>query len=184
MKLLFDTLASLFGLLLTSPIILIAAIIVRCTSEGGAFFAQERIGKDGQTFTCYKLRTMAAGTKQAGTHDIAASSVTSVGRILRCSKLDELPQLWNVLVGEMSLVGPRPCLPMQKELIEERTKRGVLKILPGITGLSQVMGIDMSEPVKLAEKDAEYIQTRSFMFDIKILLWTVIGKGNGDRVSG
>jgi lipopolysaccharide/colanic/teichoic acid biosynthesis glycosyltransferase len=92
---------------------------------------------------------MAAGTKQAGTHEVSASSVTKIGRFLRATKLDEIPQLWNVVRGEMAFVGPRPCLPSQTELVQEREIRGVYGIIPGITGLGQVRGIDMSEPVRL-----------------------------------
>lgn len=125
---------------------------------------------------------MALGTRVAGTHEVSAASVTSVGKFLRSSKLDELPQLWNVLRGEMSLVGPRPCLPVQEELIEERRKRGVLEVLPGITGLAQVEGIDMSDPQKLASRDADYTNSRSFGLDLKIIARTLFGGGSGDRV--
>jgi O-antigen biosynthesis protein WbqP len=113
---------------------------------------------------------------------VSASSVTKIGRFLRATKLDEIPQLWNVVRGEMAFVGPRPCLPSQTELVQEREIRGVYGIIPGITGLGQVRGIDMSEPLRLAEIDAEYLQTRSLALDLRLAWQTVRGGGSGDRV--
>jgi O-antigen biosynthesis protein WbqP len=107
------------------------------------------------------------------THEAPAGSVTAVGRLLRATKIDELPQLWNVVIGEMSLVGPRPCLPTQAELIERRSQLGVLAALPGITGLAQVKGIDMSDPKLCAEADAAYVRAASIGLDLRILLWTL-----------
>lgn len=182
-KRIFDIGLAGIGLLLTFPFVLIACLAIRLSSPGRAIFAQTRVGRNRKPFTCYKLRTMEKGTRIAGTHEVSAASVTSVGKFLRASKLDELPQLWNVLRGDMSLVGPRPCLPVQEELIEERDKRGVLDLAPGITGLAQIEGIDMSEPVRLAERDAEYVRQQSFPGDLKILVSTVTGSGRGDRVS-
>lgn len=103
-------------------------------------------GRNGKLFACHKLRTMYQGTPVLPTHEAPASSVTGVGKALRMTKIDELPQLWNVLKGEMSLVGARPCLPTQTELLERRRQLGVLSALPGITGLAQTRGIDMSDP--------------------------------------
>lgn len=183
MKRFLEVLASGIGLILSSPVLLILIPLIRCTSIGPAIFRQERVGKEQKVFVCYKLRTMAAGTKQAGTHEVSASSVTGVGKVLRKTKLDELPQLWNVLCGEMSLVGPRPCLPSQLELIEEREKRGVFSVLPGITGLGQVRGIDMSVPERLAECDAEYVAKQSLGLDLSLLIQTVLGAGREDRVN-
>lgn len=182
MRNLLERFVGLAGLLAALPFIAVAIVLIRFTSPGPAIFAQKRIGLKGREFTCYKLRTMAANTRQAATHEISADSVTGIGRILRKTKLDELPQLYNVLVGEMSLVGPRPCLPVQEELIREREARGVLEILPGITGLGQVRGIDMSDPVRLAECDAEYLAKRSFGYDIRLLWYTLLGAGREDRV--
>jgi O-antigen biosynthesis protein WbqP len=125
---------------------------------------------------------MYVDTPSVPTHDVKASHVTRVGRFLRRTKLDELPQLWNVLKGEMSFVGPRPCLPSQAELIEERLKRGVLALRPGITGISQIRGIDMSTPALLAESDADYLEKQSLAFDLRILLHTALGGGSGDRI--
>jgi O-antigen biosynthesis protein WbqP len=145
----FDILAAAIGLILSSPILLFAAAAVRAESPGRAFFAQKRVGRNECIFTCYKLRTMFADTKHLPTHQTSATSVTRVGAVLRRLKLDELPQLYNVLRGEMSLVGPRPCLPSQTALIDARKQRGVFNVRPGITGLAQVQGVDMSDPERL-----------------------------------
>jgi O-antigen biosynthesis protein WbqP len=118
---------------------------------------------------------MYVGTPSLPSHEAPANSVTSVGRVLRKFKLDELPQFWNVLKGEMSLVGPRPSLPTQTELIECRRRLGVLAALPGITGLAQIRGIDMSNPELLAQTDAAYLRTASFWLDLRILLGTLHG---------
>lgn len=155
---------------------------VRFTSSGPGIFAQARVGANGCIFTCYKFRTMCSGTRQAGTHEIDADAVTGLGAFLRRTKLDELPQVWNILRGELSLVGPRPCLPMQKRLIEERRLRGVFDVLPGITGLAQINKVDMRDPVKLAEWDQRYIATQCIPSDLIIILRTLIGGGSGDRV--
>ena len=165
-------------------LLIILWVAVRMGSEGPGIFAQDRIGKNGKVFTCYKFRTMKAGTRQAGTHEISGASVTPIGAFLRRTKLDELPQVWNILKRDLSLVGPRPCLPSQNDLIEERRRRGVLRVLPGITGLAQVQGIDMSDPVRLGKKDAEYVARRGLLLDLKIILATFTGKGRGDRVAG
>lgn len=157
-------------------------LLIRLDSPGPGIFAQPRIGRGGRVFTCYKFRTMRTGTKQVGTHEVAANAVTRTGAILRRTKLDELPQAWNLLVGNMSLVGPRPCLPVQTTLIEERRRRGVLEALPGITGLAQINNIDMSDPVLLAEWDARSIAQQGLLPEIKIILRTFLGGGQGDKV--
>lgn len=159
-------------LALTSPVLLVAMLAIRATSAGPAIFSQIRVGRGGNLFACLKLRTMYRATPSLPTHEAPAGSVTAVGKVLRASKIDELPQLWNVLRGEMSLVGPRPCLPTQAELIERRKELGVLAALPGITGLAQVKGIDMSDPRLCAETDAVYIKAASIGLDLKILLGT------------
>jgi len=145
-------------------------------------FRQERVGRHQRPFTLVKFRTMRLDTASVATHLAEASAVTPFGRFLRRTKLDELPQLWNVLKGEMSLVGPRPCLPNQEELIAERQKRGVFEVPPGITGLAQVNGIDMSEPARLAEVDERMIRTLTLKDYFRYLVLTVTGKGSGDRV--
>jgi len=159
-------------LVLTSPVLLVAVLAVRATSPGPAIFSQTRVGRGGVLFACRKLRTMRRGTPSLPTHEAPASAVTAVGKVLRRTKIDELPQLWNVLKGEMSLVGPRPCLPTQTELIERRKVLGVLAALPGITGLAQIKGIDMSDPKLCAETDAAYVGAASIGLDLRILLGT------------
>ena len=169
-------------LLFVAPLLAVLSLVIRMNSEGPAFFRQERVGKDRKAFLCLKLRTMKTGTRQAGTHEIGADAITPVGGFLRKVKLDELPQLINVLRGEMSFVGPRPCLPTQEELVREREARRVFTVLPGITGLGQIRGIDMSDPVALAECDAEYLRRRSLALDATIVWRTLVGSGFGDRV--
>src|SRR5690606_23023583 len=128
-------------------------------------------------------RTMKAGTVEAATNEVPAEAVTGIGRFLRRTKLDELPQVWNILRNEIGLVGPRPCLPVQTQLIEARRQRGVLSLKPGITGLAQVNGIDMSEPVRLARWDRRYLALQSLALDARIVLATARGRGQGDRVA-
>lgn len=154
---------------------------IRFDSEGPGLFAQRRVGLDGKEFTLYKFRTMASGTKQAGTHEVSAASITKIGGWLRRTKIDELPQVVNILRGELSLVGPRPCLPVQTQLIEERARRGVFAVRPGITGLAQIEDIDMSDPERLARWDRQYVMRRSLLLDLRIILATFTGRGQGDR---
>jgi O-antigen biosynthesis protein WbqP len=159
-----------------APIVLVACAWIRLTSPGPAFFVQQRIGRRERIFRCVKLRTMHQGTLSQPTHHVAADAVTDAGRALRQWKIDELPQLWNVLKGEMSLVGPRPCLPTQTELIERRRELGVYSLRPGITGLAQVTGIDMSDPKKCAEADASYLRSRSLALDAAIMWRTLFSR--------
>lgn len=164
------------------PIVALCCIVIRLTSPGPAIFRQTRIGLHEEQFTCLKLRTMYASTEDAPSHEIASSAVTPIGRWLRMLKVDELPQFWNILRGEMSFVGPRPCLPTQTEVIEARRALNIYSVLPGVTGAAQIMGIDMTDPARLASSDAKYIATRSIATDIKILAATFLGAGRGDRV--
>lgn len=157
-------------------------ISIRFSSGSPAILAQQRVGKSKKFFTLYKFRTMKLDTVQAGTHEVSDSAVTPIGAFLRRTKLDELPQIWNIMRGEINLVGPRPCLPIQTDLIAEREKLGVFNVCPGVTGWSQVRGIDMSDPKYLANADATYIAQSSILSDIGILLKTVRGSGGGDKV--
>lgn len=172
-KRIFDVAASLAGLVLLAPLMALIWVVVRFTSPGPALFAQRRVGRNEQSFTCYKFRTMHVGTEQRASHEVSQDAVTATGKTLRRFKFDELPQLWNVLMGDMSLVGPRPCLPSQKELIAARRKRGVYALRPGITGLAQVQGVDMSKPERLAEIDAQYLQRQSLLLDVRLILRTI-----------
>ncbi|QYO77788.1 hybrid nucleoside-diphosphate sugar epimerase/sugar transferase [Devosia salina] len=158
-------------------------IVVCTTSRGPGLFRQIRVGRGGKTFTCYKFRTMYLSTPQAATHEISQAAVTDFGSFLRRTKLDELPQIFNIFANQMSLVGPRPCLPSQKELILERQRRGVLDALPGITGLAQVNNIDMADPQLLSRYDQAYVQRQSLLLDLQIIWQTLFGAGAGDRVA-
>jgi len=176
-----DILFSLLGMICGIPVFLVV-ITLSLLDHGSPFFKQMRIGKNQQPFTLVKFRTMALGTQSVGTHLVDPSSITKLGRFLRKTKLDELPQLFNVLMGQMSLVGPRPCLPNQTELIEERLKRGVFEVRPGITGVAQVNDVDMSTPRKLARYDQVMVKRMSLTLYFKMLVATAAGKGRGDRV--
>ncbi|RWN55636.1 sugar transferase [Mesorhizobium sp.] len=157
-------------------------ILIKLNSSGPGILAQERIGLGGEPFICFKFRTMKVGTASVATHDVGASAITPLGHYLRRWKLDELPQVWNIIRNDMSLVGPRPCLPSQSELIEARRAEAVLSLKPGITGLAQINGIDMSDPHTLAAWDARYGVLQSLVLDLKIIIATARGRGQGDRV--
>lgn len=178
-----DTVLSAFGLVFLSPVILVL-YVVGLVDTGAPMFRQTRVGRDQKPFTLVKFRTMRPDTASVATHLADVSAITPFGRFLRRTKLDELPQLWNVLKGEMSLVGPRPCLFNQEALITERAERGVFDVRQGITGLAQIQGIDMSTPRLLAETDAQMIKTLTFVNYFKYILLTILGKGVGDRVKG
>ena len=178
---LLDFIAAFFGLLLTSPILLFV-LIIGYFDTGSPVFTQKRVGKNKKPFTLIKFRTMSVDTKSVASHLASTASITKMGGFLRKTKIDELPQLINVLKGEMSLVGPRPCLFNQEELIAERDSRGVFNVLPGITGLAQVNDIDMSTPKLLAEWDQRMIKEFSLTGYFRYILMTATGKGLGDRV--
>ncbi len=177
----FDFLFSIAGLVLGAPILIII-YIVGLIDTGLPVFLQERVGRNQKPFTLVKFRTMRPNTKSIASHLVDASAVTPLGGFLRRTKLDEMPQLWNVLKGEMSLVGPRPCLLSQTELIGERASRGVFDVRPGITGLAQVKNIDMSTPKLLAETDAQMLKELTLSAYFKYIFMTVGGKGSGDVV--
>lgn len=180
---LFDFFFSLFGLLFGFPVLLVL-VVIGFFDTGSPVFRQERVGRNKKPFTLVKCRTMKKETASVASHLASASAITPFGHFLRRTKLDELPQLWNVLKGEMSLVGPRPCLFNQEELILEREQRGVLAARPGITGLAQVNDIDMSTPRLLAETDQKMLENLTLGAYFKYIFMTVAGKGAGDRVPG
>jgi len=178
-----DIAFALGGLIFGAPI-LAALCIAGYFDTGSPLFRQQRVGRNGRIFVLVKFRTMRVGTGAVATHLADVNAITPLGKILRRTKLDELPQLWNVLKGEMSLVGPRPCLPGQKELIGFREAKDVLRARPGITGLAQIRGIDMSTPELLASTDALMMDNLSVRKYLYYILMTVSGKGIGDRVKG
>lgn len=169
----FDILFSLIGIILLSPLISILWIIGFLES-GSPLFLQKRVGRNHKTFTLIKFRSMPITTKSKGTHLIKNVKLTFFGKFLRKTKLDELPQLFNVFIGNMSLVGPRPCLLNQKKLIKERKKRGVLKVNPGITGLAQITGVTMEKPTLLAKTDFKMIKSMNFYYYFYYIFKTIL----------
>lgn len=176
-----DFLAAFFGLLLLWPILLVVTII-GIFDTGSPIFIQERVGKNKRIFKLIKFRTMSIETKSVASHLASNASITKFGSFLRKSKIDELPQLINVIKGDMSLVGPRPNLFNQEELIKERDALGVYNVLPGVTGLAQINNIDMSTPKLLAKTDKHMIDSLTFSRYFKYIMMTVIGRGAGDAV--
>jgi len=176
-----DFLAALLGLIVLFPFILLIAGILFVEHQR-PLFIQTRIGKNQKPFQLVKFRSMSPKAANLPTHEISGDVITKTGKFIRATKLDELPQLWNVLIGEMSLVGPRPCLPIQEELIAEREQRMVFSLRPGITGPAQVQNIDMSTPKLLAETDQEMVGKLSLSSYIKYVLMTVTGSGQGDKI--
>lgn len=176
-----DIVLSAAGLLAAMPGMALI-FLLGLFDTGSPLFRQVRVGRHQRPFTLVKFRTMRRDTASVATHLADPSGVTALGRFLRRTKLDELPQLWNVLKGEMSLVGPRPCLFNQTELIAERAARGVFEARPGITGLAQVRGIDMSTPRLLAETDAGMLSGLNVAAYFRYILATLTGAGLGDRI--
>jgi len=178
----FDVLLAATGLLLGMPVLLVL-LVAGYLDTGSPIFRQARVGRKKTSFVLLKFRTMRLDTASVATHLADASAVTPLGRFLRRTKLDELPQLWNVLTGDMSLVGPRPCLFNQEELLAERDARRVFDARPGITGLAQVQGIDMSKPQLLAETDARMLATLSLSSYFRYIFQTLVGAGRGDHIN-
>ena len=171
MKRSFDFLLAFLGMAILFPLIFIVALLVKATSTGSILYWSDRVGRRNIIFRMPKFRTMHVGTPAVATHMLSDSGqyLTPVGSFLRKSSLDELPQLWSILVGDMSFVGPRPALFNQDDLIALRTQNGVDKLVPGLTGWAQVNGRDeLSIPVKV-QFEVEYLQNQSFWFDLKIL---------------
>ena len=182
-KRLFDLAIAVPAGLVALPLVILLSVLIGLVDRQDPIFRQIRLGRNERPFTMYKLRTMRVGTDEAPTHKISASSVSKLGRFLRATKLDELPQLWSVIVGDMSLVGPRPGLTDHDELTQKRREKGVFSLVPGITGVSQIKKIDMSDVDVLAESDARYIGRDSIPLDLKIIWATIVGRGGGDRVA-
>jgi len=180
MRRFFDLVFSAAGLILLGPLLLLLWF-AGFFMIGPPLFRQMRVGRHQKTFMLVKFRTMKPGTASVASHLVDGAAITRWGCFLRRTKLDELPQLWNVLKGEMSLVGPRPCLFNQEDLIRERAIRGVFEACPGITGLAQTKGIDMSVPVLLAETDAAMLADLRLSDYFRYIFLTIAGKGQGDR---
>ncbi|WP_122055909.1 sugar transferase [Vibrio sp. Evd11] len=178
---LIDFLASFFGLLFLWPVLVVVTII-GMFDTGSPIFIQERVGRNKKPFKLIKFRTMSVETKSVASHLASNASITKLGNFLRKTKIDELPQLINVVKGEMSLVGPRPNLFNQEALIKERDALGVYDVLPGVTGLAQVQNIDMSTPELLAKTDKQMIDTLTLKDYFKYILMTATGSGSGDAV--
>jgi O-antigen biosynthesis protein WbqP len=181
----FDVVFAAAALLLLSPLLLAVALVVKLTSRGPALYWSSRVGRENRLFMMPKFRSMRVETPQVATHLLteAASHLTPVGSALRKSSLDELPQLWSILRGDLSFVGPRPALFNQDDLVALRTAAGVHTLQPGLTGWAQVNGRDeLSIPAKVAF-DREYLERRSFLMDLRILWLTVVKIARRDGVS-
>lgn len=176
-----DIILAGIGLLVLLPIFL-ALFMLGMLDTGSPILRQVRVGRHQRQFILLKFRTMRLDTPQVSSHLVSRTSITRLGAVLRLTKLDELPQLWNVLKGEMSLVGPRPGLPNQLELIRLRDAYGVYSARPGITGLAQINSIDMSTPDLLAQTDARMLGEINCCRYFKFLFLTIVGRGVGDGV--
>ena len=176
-----DIILSISIILISLPLLLLVYLLLYL-QYGSPLFFQERVGKNLKKFTLIKFRTMMIGTNNLPTHIVDHSRITPIGKIIRKAKIDEIPQFINVIKGEMSIVGPRPCLLTQEELIYERKKLNIHKVIPGITGLAQIKGIDMSNPKLLAEVELNMIKSFSIRKYFYYFLKTLIGNGFGDKV--
>jgi O-antigen biosynthesis protein WbqP len=168
----FDILISFICLFLFSPLLIILTLFA-WVETGSPIFRQVRVGRKQKPFKVLKFRTMYPSTQSMATHLVDKSCITRVGKYLRNTKLDELPQFLNVLIGDMSLVGPRPCLPNQKELLAKRIACGIFEVRPGITGLAQIRSIDMSKPTLLTQVDLELLNSISIRYYFRILFLTI-----------
>lgn len=171
----FDLFFSLILLVILSPIILIVSIAIKLNSKGPIFFTQQRMGRNNIEFKLYKFRTMKIDTPNVATDKLndAESYITGVGKFLRRSSLDELPQLINILKGEMTFIGPRPALYNQYELIKMRTSKGVHTLVPGVTGWAQINGRDHNNDFQKTLLDKYYLENKSFKLDMKIFFMTI-----------
>lgn len=176
MKRVLDIFASLSAIIVLSPVFIAVALIVLITDGSPAVYKQKRVGKDAKLFTIYKFRTMKNGTRLAATNDLKESenSMISCGSLLRKTSLDELPQLFNILKGDMSFVGPRPLIPEEEEIHLLRKENDIYSVRPGLTGYAQVNGRDKCSIEEKVRLDREYIEKKSLIFDIKIFFRTFI----------
>ena len=176
-----DVFLSSSGLVIMLPF-LIVGFIASWMDTGSPIFRQERVGINKRPFILYKFRTMKVGTAQVGSHLINSDRVSNLGRFMRKLKVDELPQLVNVIAGDMSLVGPRPCLASQLEVIELRDAVGIFEVKPGITGLAQLRKVNMSTPDELAVVDRQMLDKLNVLSYLGYLLLTLKGAGSGDAI--
>ena len=175
-KRLIDIVGSLCGIILLSPLFLIVAILIKLDSKGPVIFKQTRIGKDSKPFNIYKFRSMKVETPNLSTEEFknASDFTTRVGKFIRKTSIDELPQLVNILKGDMSIVGPRPVIEKEVRLLELRRECKVDSILPGITGLAQINGRDHVDDYQKVKYDFEYLVKRNLVLDIKIIINTIL----------
>lgn len=175
-KRLIDIVISFIFLLLLSPVFLVLAIVIKLDSRGPIIYKQERVGKDMKLFVMYKFRTMQVDTPSLANHLFTdmAKHITKSGLFLRKTSMDELPQLYNIFIGNMSLVGPRPVLASQKDILEARLRCGASSIKPGLTGLAQINGRDSLSTLEKVHFDGEYVQKVGFLFDLQIILKTIV----------
>lgn len=184
-KRLLDIVLSLTGMILASWLYLIIIVAIKLDDPGTAFFSQKRIGSHGKCFQLYKFRSMKMSTPHdTPTHllDNPDQYITRVGRFLRKSSLDEIPQLWNILKGDMSVIGPRPALWNQYDLLEEREKYGANDVKPGLSGWAQICGRDELEIEEKARLDGEYVRKMGFLFDCRCFFGTAFRVLRGDGV--
>ena len=176
MKRFFDIVFCLIIIFILSPLILLIALSIKLETKGSTIFLSKRVGVNNLIFTMPKFRTMLSNTEIVETNKLKNTDarITKVGKILRKYSLDELPQLFSVIQGKMTLVGPRPALPSQNELLEKRQKLGIHRIKPGITGYAQINGRDMISLDKKIDLEYEYLKNRNLFFDLKIIFKTII----------
>ncbi|MEG0254914.1 sugar transferase [Vagococcus sp.] len=185
LKRIIDFILSLAGIIVLSPLLLILVIAIKVDSKGPVIFTQKRVGKNKKLFNIYKFRTMKIDTpKEMPTHLLENPDffITKVGKFLRKTSLDELPQLFNILKGDMAVIGPRPALWNQDDLVEERDKYGSNDIRPGLTGWAQINGRDELEIEKKAQLDGYYTEKESFMMDVRCFFGTIVSVFKSDGV--
>ncbi len=173
-KRLFDIAIALVAFILLLPLLLVVAVLIKCFDKGPLIFVQKRIGRGGEAFNFYKFRSMPVDTKNLPSDSVGAIKLTWIGSLIRRTNIDELPQLYNILIGDMSIVGPRPPIPSQIELIERRMDNGSLMLRPGLTGLAQVNAFDGMTIEQKAEFDGKYSESLGFVQDVRIIFGTLL----------